>query len=270
MGTINTSNDSACIDEKKYKVLVIDDDDEIREYLALCLQVDYQVLEANNGAQGINMARVSIPDLIISDIQMPEMDGLEVVMDLKSDTTTNHVPVVLLTAYTEQADEFQGIEKGADVYMEKPFDINLLKAKVKSLIKSREDLRRKFQNEMLMSPSEVEIPSADSEFIQKAIAIIEENMEDESFGVEELATEIGMSRSQLYRKLWSITNHSVNDFIRTIRLKRAAQLLGNNSHTVQEARLSVGFANASYFSKCFEKQFGVLPSEYLASKKKKQ
>ena len=216
----------------------------------------------------MEMAHSSLPNIIVSDVMMPQMDGIELCQTLKNDSLTNHIPIVLLTAKSAVEDELEGLKTGADAYVTKPFKLDILRAQLLNINLQRERMKQRFRQEVILQPEEVTVTSADEEFLKKAMSIIEEHMSDSEFNVEALVREMYISRSKLYLKLKALTGQSSSEFIRTVRLKRAIQLLEKSDYTIKEIMYMTGFNTASYFSKCFKKQFGIVPSEYL--KKKKQ
>lgn len=254
--------------ESKLVVLVVDDNPKIRSYVSENLGSSYDVLEAENGQEAWLIAQQSIPTVIISDIMMPEMDGIELCMLIKSDERTNHIPVILLTAKSEIEHRIEGLEAGADAYLPKPFNPRLLQVRVQQLIELREKLRNKFLDKMNELPEQNPLLTEEDEFLQKVIHIIESCFSDTDFTVGQLEYELGMSHMQLYRKLKALTNQSANEFIRTVRLNKAAHLLHTTSLNVSEVAYQVGFNSPSYFIKCFRKQFGVLPKVYASDSKK--
>ncbi|WAC09227.1 response regulator [Dyadobacter pollutisoli] len=247
-------------------VLVVEDNADLRHFIRESLSEHslYRILEATNGVDGYKLACEHIPDLVISDIMMPKMDGMELCQRLKTDQNTSHVPVILLTAKTSVENKLQGLETGADDYLTKPFEVRELLIRVANLIEGRRQLKERFTREVVLQPSNIVISSIDEQFLNRALAVIEQYMADENFSVETFGKEVGMSRMQLYRKLLALTGQSPSDFIRTIRLQRAAQLLSANSGTVAQIADSVGFASHSYFSKCFQEQYGRTPSAFVA------
>ncbi len=246
-------------------VLIIEDNADVRAYIKEYLVPTYLFEEARDGAQGIAKAKELIPDLIISDVMMPKMDGYEVCKQLKRDEKTSHIPIILLTAKAGQENKLEGLETGADDYLTKPFDAQELLARMKNLIEVRRKLREKFEKGKVLKPGEIAVTSMDDQFLQKVMAIVEKKIGDEKFRVEEFAEEVSMSRSQLHRKLTALTNQSPSDFIRYMRLHRAKQLLEQNAGNVSEIAFQVGFNSVAYFSKCFREQFGVVPSEVARS-----
>lgn len=253
--------------KSKYKVLVVEDNAEVRAFIADNLAEDYEVLESENGKTGLEVATTIVPDLIISDVMMPEMDGTELCAKLKADERTSHIPVVLLTAKSAYEHQLEGLKMGADSYVTKPFGVELLKLKVGNLIKARNAMRLKFSKQIVLEPQELVIESADEKFLYKAISIIEKSMENPDFGVAVLAAEIGMSQPVLYRKIKALTDLSVADFIKSIKLKKAAMLLANTDMSVAEIAFTVGFSDRRHFSKEFIKMFGRRPTEYAESLK---
>ena len=242
-------------------VLVVEDNIDVRAYIRRYLVPTYQVVEARDGAEGVEKAKESIPDLIISDVMMPKMDGYELCKTLKLDEKTSHVPIILLTAKAGTENKIEGLETGADDYLTKPFDAKELLVRIKNLIDLRRKLREKFSVGQVLKPGEIAVTSIDDQFLRKVMGVVEARLSDENFSVEDLAREVAMSRSQLHRKLTALTNQSPSDFIRYMRLHRAMDLLKKNAGTVSETAYAVGFSGVSYFSKCFQEQFGVLPSE---------
>jgi DNA-binding response OmpR family regulator len=247
-------------------VLIVEDNRDMRSYMQDCLDSDYRVIEAVDGEDGLHLAIEKIPDLIISDVMMPKMDGFQLCQRLKSDERTSHIPVILLTARASAESKIKGLELGADDYLIKPFDRTELQIRARNLIEQRRKLRERFSRDISLHPREIAVTSYDEKFLQRAIDIIEQHLGDSEFTVTSFLNEVGMSRMQLHRKLHALTNCSASEFIRVLRLKRAAQLLQQHSGNVTEVAFEVGFNNLSYFSKCFRQQFGMLPSEYTPIK----
>jgi signal transduction histidine kinase/ligand-binding sensor domain-containing protein/AraC-like DNA-binding protein len=242
-------------------ILVIEDNTDVREYVKGFLVSAYHVLEARDGAEGVEKALEAIPDLVISDIMMPAMDGYEVCKRLKLNERTSHIPVILLTAKAASNDRIEGLETGADDYLVKPFDPKELLVRVKNLIALRRKLRDRFSAGQVLKPGEITVNSIDDTFLQKVKAIAESHLSEEGFGVEDLSRAVGMSRSQIHRKLTALTGLATGDFIRYLRLHRAMDLLQQNAATISEIAYSVGFSTPAHFSKCFHQQFGRTPSE---------
>lgn len=250
----------------KHQVLIVDDNVEILSYLTSVLEEDYHVIVAKDGVQGLEKALEEVPDLIISDVMMPEKDGIALCKDLKTNINTSHIPVILLTARTSTVYEIGGLKNGADDYITKPFNANIVKARISSLLENREKLRSYFQNKIRFEPTAEEVEKdADTEnsFIHKAILLVEENLENEEFGIDTMVEELNMSRSSLFRKIKSLTGFSLSAFIRSVRLKRAAYLiLTQEDISLKEVAFQVGFNTYKYFKISFEKQFDCLPSKY--------
>lgn len=245
-------------------ILIVEDNLELRNFIKSIFSTSYKVLEAENGKQGLEIAKEQLPDLIISDVMMPVMDGIQMCKKIKSSVNTSHIPLILLTARTSETFKLEGLELGADDYITKPFDARVLKLKVNNLVKLRKAMQEVFQDSRVLNiePKHVTVTSADEIFLKKAIESVERNISNSEYTVEDLEREVGFSRMQLYRKLKALTGQSGNEFIRTVRLKRAAQLIEQNQLTIAEVTYDVGFTDLQYFRKCFKKQFGVNPSEY--------
>jgi signal transduction histidine kinase/DNA-binding response OmpR family regulator len=242
-------------------ILAVEDNEDIRTHITDNM-AEYNVMEAGDGAEGLQIAIEQLPDLVITDLMMPKMDGVELCEKLKTDERTSHIPVIMLTAKTSVEDRIEGLETGADDYLTKPFNIKELRVRVKNLIKQRQKLRERFRKELLLEPREIAVTSADERFLKQTLDIIEKNMSDEDFSVEQLGSELAMSRMQLFRKIKALTDQAPSEFIRTIRLKRAALLIKSNFGNLAEITYEVGFNHPSYFAKCFRELFGVAPSEY--------
>ena len=256
--------------EDQPKLLVVEDNAEVRAYIKSIFLGRFVILEAEDGKEGFALASEEIPDVIISDVMMPVMDGISMTKQLKSDGKTSHIPVILLTARTSLIFKVEGLETGADDYVNKPFNPRILQLKVRNLIHIRELMRKAFRDNdgLSIEPKRVTFTSADEGFVQKILESIENNMNNADYSVEELGLDVAMSRMQLYRKLKALTGQSANEFIRTIRLKRAAQLLEQNQMTIAEITYEVGFNDLQYFRECFKKLFGMTPSEYTQKKVK--
>jgi signal transduction histidine kinase/ligand-binding sensor domain-containing protein/DNA-binding response OmpR family regulator len=247
-------------------VLIVEDNSDMRFYMKQSLESGYQIMMSENGRDGLQKALANIPDLIISDVMMPAMDGMEFCRLVKSNINTSHIPVILLTAKADLQSKISGLETGADEYLSKPFHSQELKVRVKNLIRSRAELRERFSSnkKLILEPGELSVTSLDEKFLASALAIIEKNISDAEFRVETLAKELNMEHMALYRKIKALTGQTAVEFIRTIRLKRAAQLLIQQQLTVAEITYDVGFNDLQYFRTCFKKQFGVSPSEYVS------
>jgi len=252
----------ALLETDKPLLLIVEDNSDVRKYIISHLEDDYRIHDAVDGEDGLQEALKQIPDLIISDIMMPKMDGFELCEKLKTDERTSHIPVILLTAKATNQDKIEGLETGADDYIMKPFDAEVLKARIKNLIEQRKKLREHFKKDGLIELEDKEITSIDKKFLEKIVKIIYEHLSDTSFSVDMFAEEVSMSRRNLDRKLIALTGESPSDIIKRVRLTRASQLLTQRSGNISEIALEVGFSNPAYFSKCFREQFGLTPSDY--------
>ena len=247
---------------QKPKLLVVEDNADLIKFITSSLGSDYDFLEATDGRQGLETALNEIPELIISDVMMPEMDGITMTEKLKNDIRTSHVPIILLTAKVSEESKLLGLTTGADDYLTKPFNKNELILKVRNAIASRVKIREKLRLELLSETPKLEAISADEQFLVKVKNTILTRLADEQLSVDTLAEEIGFSRAQFYRKVTALTGLPVNELIKRVRLQKAAELLAQQWGPVSQVAYEVGFSNPSYFSKCFKDQFGVLPSEY--------
>jgi len=254
--------------EEKTIVLVVEDNSDLREIIKENLQDIYFVMEAQNGAHGFKIAEENVPDLIISDIMMPEMDGYELTKKLKTNEKTNHIPIILLTAKAATEDKLVGLETGADDYLIKPFDERELTIRVKNLIKIRKQMRDKYLAQSLVLPGSIVVPTSQKEFIEKLTSIIAKNISNEKFSVEVLCSDIGMSRTQLHRKIKSVTNQSTTEFIRNYRLQLAAEFLKQDGGNIGEISNKVGFSSQAYFTKLFQDLYGQTPLDYRKQYKK--
>lgn len=247
-------------DNDKTIILIVEDHPEVRSFIRGRLPA-YQVIEAADGREGMRAALEIIPDLIICDVMMPKLDGCKLCRLLKNDERTSHIPIILLTAKAGENSKLEGLETGADDYLIKPFNARELQARVKNLIDLRRKLREHFRQEWILQPSKIVANSMDQEFMQRVLIVVEKHLDEEEFSVEVLAGEVGMSRTQLHRKLNALTNQSASLFIRSIRLQRAADLLKQKAGTVSEIAYRVGFNSPTYFAKCFKEHFGYSPVE---------
>lgn len=243
-------------------VLVVDDDHDLCNYIADSLKHSFRVIQAANGREGIEKAIEFSPDVIISDVMMPETDGLELCTRIKSDIETSHIPVILLTARAEAENFIEGLDSGADDYISKPFNIKIIEAKVRSLIENRKRLRTLFAGSLVPVPREITTTRSDEIFLNKAIKLIEENINNFDWGVKEMASQLCISRSLLHKKLTAIVDQSAVDFITSIKMKKSALMMHQNDLNISEVAYSVGFNDPKYFSRCFKKHFGKTPSEY--------
>lgn len=244
-------------------VLVIDDNTDIRQYERTLLQDEYIVLEAADGKEGLAVALKEVPDLVICDVMMPVMDGLEFTKQLKTNTATSHIPVIMLTAKNLEEHRAEGYEHGADSYITKPFHSKVLLARIENLLRQRQLLKNLYQGskEAEKEISEAHLEDRDKQFLKQLQAIIQKNLSDSEFGVENMGQQIGLSRVQLYRKVKAMTGSSVVDLLRKARLAKARRLLETRSMSVSEVAYEVGFSAPSYFTKCFKDEYGMLPGD---------
>jgi DNA-binding response OmpR family regulator len=247
-------------------ILLVEDNIDLSAYLSEILEKNFKIITAFNGQLGFASALEHIPDLILSDMMMPEMDGFELCTKIRSEETTSHIPFVLLTARASVQDRLEGFELGADEYLTKPFNVNELLVRINNLLEQRRNLRERFSKEIKVQPKDITVTSSDERFLQKVLTKMEEKISDSNFSVETFSMEIGMSRKNFHRKLVALIDQTPNEFIRIFRLKRAAQLLEQKSGNVSEIAYQVGFQNLSYFTKCFKEQFGIAPAEFLHKK----
>ncbi len=243
-------------------LLIVEDNNDVRKYIKDNLIDNYKIIEAADGEEGWNRALSDIPELIISDVMMPKMDGFELCGKIKSDERTSHIPIILLTAKAASEDKIVGYETGADEYIMKPFDSNELKARIKNLIEQRKRIHEHFRQNGLFELDESKITPLDKKFLQNTICLITGNISDDSFNIEKLAEGLNMSRSVLHKKIVSLIGEPPVELVKTIRMTRAAELICLKTGNISEIALEVGFKNPAYFSECFKKQFGVTPSQY--------
>ncbi|NWG28717.1 MAG: helix-turn-helix domain-containing protein [Ignavibacteriaceae bacterium] len=248
--------------ESKPLILFVEDSPDVRSYVYDLLQPDYKVLLAERAEVGIEIALQNMPDLILSDLMMPGMDGIEFCSKIKSDWQTSHIPFILLTAKATEESKIEGLETGADDYLTKPFNYEELAIRIKNLIEQRKRLREKFSKEINVQPELVTSSKVDSEFLEKAITITKRNISNEKFDTEKLAEEMFVSRRQLHRKLQAITGQGPGEFIRTLRLNRAAKMLIEKNLSVTQIAYEVGFESPAQFTRAFKKHFNVLPSDF--------
>jgi signal transduction histidine kinase/AraC-like DNA-binding protein len=263
---ISVASKSSKQEKHVQKILVIEDNFDMRNYIKTCLSDNYNVFEADNGVSGINKTKEIQPNLIITDIMMPEMDGIEFCRIIKEDFVTSHIPVILLSALTTFEMQIEGLETGADAFIVKPFNKKYLLTCIRSIITSREKLRKTFQVRINIEPKEITTTSLDEVFLQNAKEIVEENIDNPDFGLNELIKSLGMSRTLVHMKFTELINCSTGEFIRQIRLKRACQLLKQSTFRVSDICYMVGFSDPHHFSKVFKKYYGFTPSEYIDNK----
>jgi len=245
-----------------YTILVVEDNTDVRQYIISHLSGTYKILEASNGSEAIDKAVNNMPDLIISDLMMPKMDGMEMTHILKTDLRTSHIPIIMLTAKTMADNIKEGYEMGADDYITKPFNASVLVARVNNIIQSRERLKDIYGKRFSLESLGVETTSADDRFLQKLYQVIEKNVSNPELKLDGFSKEIGMSKANLYRKIKSVTNLSPNEFIRNFRLEMAAKILKESQLPVSDVYVAVGFNSHAYFSNCFKALYGITPSEY--------
>jgi CheY-like chemotaxis protein/AraC-like DNA-binding protein/anti-sigma regulatory factor (Ser/Thr protein kinase) len=246
----------------RFTILIAEDNDEMRNYLASELKPDFDILKAKDGAKALEECKKHHPDLVLSDIAMPGADGLEFCRKLKNDISISHIPVIITTALSSMEYQEQAYRYGADDYITKPFKIGVLKEKINNFIANRDALKRQFLQNIHMEPSILKIAIQDEMLLKKAHAVIEENLADPEFDIDQFAHKTGISRSQLYRKLKALTGLPASEYVKIIRIKTAARLISEQKISVGEAASRVGFKDPKYFSKCFQKHFGVLPSRF--------
>ena len=251
--------------KSKYRALIVEDDEEIRNYLYQELGNDFHIQICNNGKDALTSILEKVPDLVISDVMMPEMDGMTLCKKIKQNVNINHVPIILLTARTREEDKMEGLQQGADAYITKPFNIEILRQTAINLIKGRELLKNNFSGSQIQEEKikKINVESPDERLLKRVMKVINDNMSNSNLNVEMIAKEVGISRVHLHRKLKELTNQSTRDFIRNVRLKQAASLLANKKHSVAEVAALTGFPNVAYFSTAFKDLFGQSPSNYM-------
>lgn len=254
---------SVAVSKKRGKewVLIVEDHMEVSDYIVNCIQAEYNVIQASSALEGFVKAEEYIPDLIISDIMMPGEDGFHFCEKIKTSTKTSHIPVILLTAMADFRDKITGLEAGADDYLTKPFQSKELKLRIRNLIANRLTLRNKYSSNSVIKPAEISVSSCDAAFIGNLLKLVEKNMENQNFSVSDMSADALMSKSQLHRKLKAIVNMSSNQFIRSVRMHRAMELLKTGAGNISEIAYRVGYDDPGYFSKTFRTFFGKLPSE---------
>lgn len=243
-------------------LLIVEDNTDLQTLIKQIFEESYNVITAPNGKIGIDLALEHIPDLIISDIMMPIKDGIALTKELKNDERTIHIPIILLTAKAEAESQFKGIETGADDYITKPFDKKLLSLKVKKLIESRKKLQSRYSQELILTPKDIAVTNLDEKFLEKVQSVLENKLVEASFSIEDFSKAVGMSRMQLHRKIKALTGLSASEFIRSQRLKLAAQLLKKSDINISQVGYTIGFNDHSYFTKCFKEAYKCTPTEY--------
>ena len=259
--TVEEVNDTEVIGKNKNILLVVEDNADVREYIKDSLGNDFQIEEASNGEQGVRKAKSFIPDLIISDIMMPKMDGNELTRILKNDEKTSHIPIILLTAKSEQESKLEGLAIGADDYLTKPFDTKELYTRIKNLVNTRRKLQEKFGNgEYVPKPCNKKLSNLEDQFMCKVLEVIEGHISEDEFSIEQFGKEVGMSRVQLHRKLKALSGKSASHYLRSVRLSKAKQMIEEEKGNISEIAYSVGFSSPAYFTHCFKDEFGFPPS----------
>lgn len=259
---INAGSELKTKKKPRYSILIADDDSQMLEYLMEELKNHYSVIICNNGKDALEGIHQYKPDLVISDIMMPVMDGITLCKKLKSNPSTTHLPILLLTARSRDEDRVEGLVMGADAYLVKPFSADLLRKNIDNLLSNRERIKIKYSSGGNISASGSNFSSADKKLMEKIMLIIEGRIADPKLNAEELSREVGMSRVHLFRRMKKITGQPPSDFIRKIRLQKAAQLLEGNAGFIKEIAYETGFASLSHFSRCFHDFYGMKPSDY--------
>jgi len=257
----NQNNSTENLSNHKHTLLVVEDNLELRTYLKNEIGEAYKVLTAENGTKGLEIAKQSLPDIIITDVVMPGMNGFDFCKRIKTDISTSHIPLLMLTAKAKIDDRMEGVELGADAYMVKPFDMRLLRLRLSQLITSRQVIFNKYFSLITDIPANVKTTSLDRDFIDKVLNYINDNIGNPDLNVELLASELNLSRSQFYRKIKALTNQTANEFLRNIRLQKAKQIIEKGNNNISEVCYEVGFSSPSYFTKCFKSYFHILPTE---------
>ena len=253
----------------KPSILIVEDSRDVREYILSLLQNEYNILQSENAIDGFSKANELMPDLILSDVMMPGTNGLEFCKQIKTNFQTSHIPIILLTAKVSQENKIEGLETGADDYVTKPFSFKELSVRIRNLLEQRKQLREKFSKEISVQPAEVTLNLLDKEFLEKSLKIAEKNIFNLEFDLEIFANEMFLSRSQLHRKMISITGQAPGEFVRIFRLKKAAQLLLEKKLSVTQIALEIGFSSPSHFTKAFQQYFNCLPSEFIVQNNSK-
>ncbi len=238
---------------------------DLREYISDILNQNYRISEAENGKIGVEFAFNLLPDIIVSDIMMPQMDGNELCSILKEDERTSHIPIILLTALSSISSQLKGFEHGADDYITKPFNADLLLARVKNLIEVRKQLQQKFQRSVFVNPADFVTNVSDEKLLKKALELVESNLDNLDFAIPEFILGMNMSKTGIYKKIKVLTGQSVSEFIKSIRLRHAAQLLLRKEFTISEISYRVGFQNRTQFNRAFKEQFSMSPTEFIQS-----
>ena len=250
------------ISVERNNILIIEDNTDLRSFIKENLSEDYNVYEAEDGIKGLNLAMTMIPDIIITDLMMPGMDGSSLCSRIKNDERTSHIPVIMLTAKARMEDRISGLKTGADDYIVKPFNMEELKIRITNLLEQREKLRIKYRDAKIFDQPGTEISSIDEKFMEKVYRIISGHITEFDFDTDSLHRHLGMSRGHLYRKIKALTGLSTSILIRNFRMERAGKLLREYGGNITEVANSVGISNPSYFTKCFRDYFGISPKDY--------
>ena len=252
-------------DGKKPTILLVEDNDDFRFYIKDNLKAFFNIIEAENGKKGWQKALAQHPNLVVSDISMPEMNGNDLCLKIKSDKRTSHIPVILLTALTGEDQQLKGLETGASDYLTKPFNFEILQSKIRNILSQQEYMRKTYQKQVDVSPTEMAVDSPDELFIKKVLVLIDSNISNPNFSVEELSNEVFVSRYTLYKKILAMTGKTPNELVRSMRLKRAVQLLETGHLTISQICHKVGFKSQKYFVRTFKSEYNTIPSRYLES-----
>ena len=260
--SLESSGNEESTEGNRHTVLIIDDNQDVRNYIRLLLQQQYDILEAENGLEGLKLAVKYVPDAIICDVMMPVMYGMECCRKLKAEMQTSHIPVIMLTAYTMDEQKVKGYECGADSYLTKPFNGKILKARLQNLIEIHMRLQN-FFTDQAGTVSKPQLNETDKGFVEKLRKEIEKQLSNPDTNVEDLGAALGFSRVQLYRKTKALTGYAPNELLRIARLKKAASLLAATEKSIAEVTYEVGFSSPSYFTRCYKEFFGESPTDYL-------
>jgi YesN/AraC family two-component response regulator len=252
-------------DGKKPTVLLVEDNDDFRFYIKDNLKDAFNIIEAENGKKGWQKALAQHPNLVVSDIAMPEMNGIDLCLKIKNDTRTSHIPVILLTAMAGEEQQLKGLGTGASDYMTKPFNFEILLSKIKNILSQQEYMRKTYQKQVEAKPTEMHVESPEELFIKKVLVLIDNNISNPNFSVEELSCDMCVSRYTLYKKILQMTGKTPNELVRQMRLKRAAQLLETGHLTISQICHKVGFKSQKYFVKTFKAEYNTIPSRYMES-----
>ncbi|HSC51988.1 MAG TPA: response regulator [Phnomibacter sp.] len=247
------------------KILIIEDNDDVREFIKTCLESLYEIFEAENGIKGWDIASTELPDLIVTDVMMPEMGGNEFCRILKQDVRTSHIPVIMLTAKGAEEHHVEGLESGADIYLTKPFSVLVLQTYISNLLKAKDLLRQVYSQKIYLEPSNIEVGTVDKQFMERFMEIVDKNLGNAEFNVSQLSRDLGMSKAVLYKKFDALVHIPIGEFIKTMRLKKAAIILANDKLNINQVAWEVGFNDSKYFSKEFKKYHGKTPSEFVSA-----